>query len=310
MLTYFRQSDSIRRSGPMTQTQRLSIWASIAFVPLWSSAVIVGALALRHGPPFAVTAARFACAAALMTGLAFLFRSPWPKGASLFHAGVTGLMLQGGHYAGIYAGLAAGMSAGATGLIPVATAVGAVPLLGERFTRRRAIACILGTAAAAVVSWSKVGVGSTTAQAMAALALFSGAGAALWQKRFGVRGADLPSAAIQLLVGTLVMFACWLVFERGGPEISWAPAFFGPFLWLIVANSVGATLLLLWLLDHGAAGRVTGLFFLVPPITAVAAAAVLGEWPSTSILIGIALGAAAVWILLGETAPGSATRSS
>lgn len=289
-----------------TPSPRLSIWASIGFVPLWSSAVIVGALALRHGPPFAVTAARFAVATVLLTALAIAFRAPWPRGMELGHAAITGLLLQGGHYAGIYAGLAAGMSAGTTGLvvglIPVATAVGAVPLLGERFTLRRGIACLLGATAAAVVTWSKLGFGSAAGQALAALALLSGAGAALWQKRFGARGADLTSAAVQLLVGTVVMTACWLAFERGGPAITLTPAFIGPFLWLTVANSVGATLLLLWLLARGAAGRVTGLFFLVPPITAVGAAAILGERLTTPTLVAIALGAAAVWTLMGEAA--------
>lgn len=287
---------------------RLAIWASVVFVPLWSSAVIVGALALRHGPPFAVTGVRFAVATVLLTVLAVLFRAPWPRGMTLVHAAIVGLLLQGGHYAGIYAGLAAGISAGTAGLvvglIPVATAIGAVPLLGERFTAKRILACILGSAAAGVVTWSKIGLGSAAGEALAAFALLSGAGAALWQKRFGVRGADLPSAAIQLLVGTLVMTACWLAFERGGPGIFWTPELIGAFAWLVVANSVGATLLLLWLLARGAAGRVTGLFFLVPPITAVGAAAVLGEWPTVESLVAIALGAAAVWVLMSEGAAG------
>ena len=292
-----------------TTRSRLSLspaWVSAAFVPLWSSAVIIGSLALRYGPPFAVTALRFALATALLTGLALLFRAPWPRGMTLVHAAITGLLLQGGHYAGIYAGLAAGMPAGAAGLvvglIPVVTAVGAGPLLGERFTPRRAIACLLGAAAASVVTWSKLGFGSPAGEALAVLALLSGAGAALWQKRFGVRGADLPSAAIQLLAGTIVMTVCWLVVERGGPGIVWTPAFIAPFVWLTVANSVGATLLLLWLLARGAAGRVTGLFFLVPPITAAAAAPILGEWPTPSSLIAIVLGAGAVRVLMGETA--------
>ena len=284
----------------------LATWATVAFVPLWSSAVIVGAVALRHGPPFAVTTARFAVATLLLTILSLMFRATWPRGTALLHAAIVGLLLQGGHYAGIYAGLAAGISAGTTGLvvglIPVATAIGAVPLLGERFTTRRVLACILGSAAAGVVAWSKLGLGSAAGEALAALALLSGAGAALWQKRFGVRGADLPSAAIQLLVGTLVMAGCGLAFERDEPGISWTLEFIGAFAWLVVANSVGATLLLMWLLARGAAGRVTGLFFLVPPITAVGAAAILGELPTNATLIAIVLGTAAVWVLLSETA--------
>jgi drug/metabolite transporter (DMT)-like permease len=283
---------------------RLATWSSIGFVPLWSSGILFGSLALRHGPPFEVTALRFATATILLSALALCKRSIWPTGAALGHAAMVGLLLQGAHYAGIYAGLAAGLPAGVTGLvvglIPVATAIGAVPVLGERFTVRRAVACALGMAAATLVTWSQLGIGSPLALALGCLALFAGAGAALWQKRFGGASADMPSAAIQLAVGTAVMAICWLVLERNGPHIDWTLGFLFPFLWLAIANSVGATLLLLWLLGRGAAGQVTGLFFLVPPVTALAAAPMLNEWPNPATLIAIALGVVAVRLLLTE----------
>ncbi|MDN3567505.1 EamA family transporter [Paeniroseomonas aquatica] len=133
------------------------------FVPLWSSGILFGALAIRHGPPFAVTGLRFAAAAAILAGLALLRRAPWPRGAALGHAAMVGLLLQGGHYAGIYAGMAAGMEAGVAalvvGLIPVATAAGAAVLLAEAFTRRRALAAGLGLLAAALVAGNRVGFG-------------------------------------------------------------------------------------------------------------------------------------------------------
>jgi drug/metabolite transporter (DMT)-like permease len=279
-------------------------WPGIVFVPLWSSGILFGALALRHGPPFAVTALRFAAASLLLGALALAFRASWPRGAALGHAAMVGLLLQGAHYGGIYAGIAAGMPAGVAalvvGLIPVATALGAVPLLGERFSARRAGAAVLGVAAAALVSWSQLRIGSGTALAMAGLALAGGAGAALWQKRFGGAVADLPSAAIQLGTGTVVMALCWLALERGGRGIDWSVGFLAPFAWTVVANSVGATLLLLWLLARGAAGRVTGLFFLVPPVTAFAAAPLLDEWPGWTTLAAIGLGLAAVRLLMTE----------
>ncbi|MFC7690551.1 EamA family transporter [Paeniroseomonas aquatica] len=286
------------------------------FVPLWSSGILFGALAIRHGPPFAVTGLRFAAAAAILAGLALLRRAPWPRGAALGHAAMVGLLLQGGHYAGIYAGMAAGMEAGVAalvvGLIPVATAAGAAVLLAEAFTRRRALAAGLGLLAAALVAGNRVGFGPGAATpALAALALAGGAGAALWQKRFGAGGAGLPAAAVQLAAGTAVMGLCWLGLERGqpGPGIDWAnPAFRFAFAWTVLANSVGATLLLLWLLARGAAGRVTGLFFLVPPVTALAAVPLLGE-PLRLPLLGAALlGAGAVRLLAEPAADKPAAR--
>ena len=289
----------------MRLNARLTHWSSAAFVPLWSSGILFGAMALRHGPPFAITALRFVCATLLLAMLALLRGTPWPRGTILFHAAMVGLLMQGLHYGAIYAGLHAGMPAGVAalvvGLIPVATAIGAVPLLGEAFTRRRLAAAVLGGAAALLVVWTKMKIDSGPAMVFGGLALAGGAGAALWQKRFGVGGASLSAAAVQLAVGTVVMGLCWLVLERGqGTSIEFGLPFLVPFTWTVIANSVGATLLLLWLLDRGAAGQVTGLFFLVPPVTALTALPLLGEQPSLPLLLAIALGVGAVRLLATE----------
>jgi len=285
-------------------TPRLGTWAAAAFVPLWSTGILFGAVAIRHGPPFAVSTLRFAAAALLLAALALWRQAAWPRGAALCHAAMVGVLLQGAHYAGIYAAIAQGMPAGVAGLvvglIPVATAIGAAPLLGEALGPRRLGAAALGCAAALLVVWDKLGAGDGTAAilGLAALALAGGAGAALWQKRFG-GGAGLTAAAVQLAAGTVVMGLCWLLLERDGPiwaGIDGSPAFFGAFAWTVVANSVGATLLLwlLWLLGRGEAGRVTGLFFLVPPVTALAALPLLGEAPTPNLVLAILLGAVAV----------------
>ena len=79
--------------------------AAAGFVPLWSSGILGGALAIRHGPPFAVTGLRFAAATLVLALLALAWRAPWPRGAALGHAVVVGLLLQGAHHAGIYAGI-------------------------------------------------------------------------------------------------------------------------------------------------------------------------------------------------------------
>ncbi|MFC7472982.1 EamA family transporter [Dankookia sp. GCM10030260] len=282
--------------------------AAVLFVPLWSSGILGGAMAIRHGPPFAVTGLRMALAALVLALLALAWRADWPRGAALGHAVVVGLLLQGAHYAGIYAGFALGMPVGVAGLvvglIPVATALGAAPLLGEPFTRQRLAAAGLGLGAVLLVVGGTLagGAGGAAPLALAAVALAGGAGAALWQKRFGGGGQGLGAAAVQLAAGTAVMGLCWALLEAGVARgIDWSPGFLAPFLWTVLANSVGATLLLLWLLGRGAAGQVTGLFFLVPPVTALGAALLLGEAPSPRLLAAILLGAAALWVLREPT---------
>jgi drug/metabolite transporter (DMT)-like permease len=67
-------------------------------------------------------------------------------------------------------------------------------------------------------------------------------------------------------------------------------------IYLAVVNSLVAMTLLLAMIRHGEASRVSGLFFLVPPCTAVIAYLVLGEaipptaWPGMLLaVIGIYL---------------------
>ncbi len=286
--------------------RRYAVLGSIAFVPLWSSGILFGALALEHGPPFAVTGVRFVIAALLLAGFALWRRAPWPRGRALGHAVAVGFLLQGAHYAGCYAAIAEGLPASVVGLIvgliPVVTALGAAPILGEKLTVWRLIAAGLGLSAALLIVGAQLsaGTGSFAVLMMALIGLFGGAGAALWQKRFGVGGADLPSAAVQVATGAVVMGVCWWLLERDGPPIAWNIDFLWPFAWTIIANSVGATLLLLWLLDRGAAGRVTGLFFLVPPFTALVAVPMLGQPLTLNLVAAIVLAAGAVRLLALE----------
>jgi drug/metabolite transporter (DMT)-like permease len=69
-------------------------------------------------------------------------------------------------------------------------------------------------------------------------------------------------------------------------------------VWLIFVLSVGAILLLLWLLNTASAASVSSLFYLVPPATAVEAYFLFGEKLNTQSLLGIAITALGVWLVL------------
>jgi drug/metabolite transporter (DMT)-like permease len=60
-------------------------------------------------------------------------------------------------------------------------------------------------------------------------------------------------------------------------RIEWSPGLFGSLAYLVLANSIVAISLFLAMIRHGEASRVSALFFLVPPSTAVIAFLVLGE---------------------------------
>ena len=112
--------------------------------------------------------------------------------------------------------------------------------------------------------------------------------------------ASVVSNLVQYSVGLLVTapLAVWLEPMR----VEWTGALFGSLAYLVVGNSLVAISLLLAMLRHGEASRVSALFFLVPPCSAVIAYAALDEaipalaWP------GMAL--AALGILLVTRAGG------
>jgi drug/metabolite transporter (DMT)-like permease len=65
-------------------------------------------------------------------------------------------------------------------------------------------------------------------------------------------------------------------------------------LWLVLVLSLGAVSLLYLLIRRGAASRVSGLFFLVPPCTALIAWPLFGETLGPVALLGMAFTVAGV----------------
>jgi len=81
-------------------------------------------------------------------------------------------------------------------------------------------------------------------------------------------------------------------------SITWNLRFTVAFVWLIVILSVGAILLLLWLLNTGSAAKVSSLFYLVPPATAIEAFFLFGEKVNTQGFLGIGITALGVWLVM------------
>jgi drug/metabolite transporter (DMT)-like permease len=76
--------------------------------------------------------------------------------------------------------------------------------------------------------------------------------------------------------------------------------------WLTVANSIGGVLLLFVLLRRGTGAGVSGLLYLVPPVTAVLAVPVLGQPVDVGTLAGLAVTLGGV-VLVNRGGPATAT---
>ena len=104
---------------------------------------------------------------------------------------------------------------------------------------------------------------------------------------------DLRSGSVvQYLAAAAGCALVSLAFEE--QRIDWTGEFLFALAWLVLVLSLGAVSLLYWLIKHGAAARVSSLFFLAPPVTALIAWPLFGETFGPLALTGMVLTVAGV----------------
>lgn len=282
--------------------------APALFLVLWSSGFVVLKVGLAYADPLTFLALRYACVVLILAPLLLALRPPLPTRANAWgHLAMVGLLLQAGYFCFTYLSLKQGMSAGGVALItslqPILIGLLAPALAHERVDARRWAGLALGVAGATLVIVAKASIDvlGPLGLAFAVGALLCLTGGTLYEKRFGTQIHPVASNFVQYGVGLAVSapLAFWLEPMR----IEWTGPLLGSLAYLVVGNSLVAITLLLAMIRHGEASRVSALFFLVPPCTAIIALLILREpipplaWP------GMAL--AALGILLVTRKPAS-----
>jgi drug/metabolite transporter (DMT)-like permease len=271
------------------------------FVVLWSSAWIAGKVGLPYAGPFTLLLIRFVVAAAVMLLIALATKAPWPdKVADYAHLAVAGVLIQGVALGCAYLGLELGVSAGMSGLVnglaPLLTAFGAVPFLGERVGSRQWLGLGVGLMGVVLVVVDQASLGGAGwagyAATFGALAAF--VCGTLYQKKF-CSTMDLRTGSfIQLAAASAAVFLPALRLD--GLQVEWNWTLILASSWLSLANSIGAFSLLYVLLRSGKASRVSALFYLVPPVTAIMAFFAFHETLSPAALAGFAVAAGGVYL--------------
>ncbi|HET6391248.1 MAG TPA: DMT family transporter [Blastococcus sp.] len=300
-----------------TPSRLQTVGGPALFVLLWSTGFVGAKYGLPYAPPFTFLAVRLAVAAALLAGLAAALRSARMAGRAQYgRASVVGLLLHAGYLGGVFYAISLGIPAGVSAVIvslqPVLTAVLAARVLGERPTTRQWLGLGFGVAGVALVVGPGIAQNSSTdalstpGLAACLVALAAGTLGTVYQKRHG--------DGIPLLWGTAVQYAAaaalLLVIAAATETMSirWTAEFIGAFVWLVVVLSLGAVLLLLLLLRRGTAAGVSSLYYLVPPAVAVEAYLLFGERVSGLSLIGIAVTALGVALVVVPRRAGPAVK--
>ncbi|MBL8286424.1 MAG: DMT family transporter [Rubrivivax sp.] len=274
------------------------------FVLIWSTGFVVARYGMPHAGPMLFLACRYALSIAAFLVWIRLVRAAWPRTRVQWaHLAVTGVLMHalylGGIWGAVKAGIGAGTSALVIGLQPVLTAIWVSAAQGRehRVLPRQWAGLALGLAGLALVVSRKLDHGEVTAFnfALCLLALVSITTGTLYQKRF-VQPCDVRTANTVQLLAALAVTAplAWL---EGAP-LDWHPELLGAMAWSVLGLTLGGSSLLFMLIQRGAATRVTSLLYLVPPCTAVMAWVLFGEPLGATVLAGLAITAAGVWLVV------------
>jgi drug/metabolite transporter (DMT)-like permease len=276
--------------------------APALFVLLWSSGFVTAKYGLPYADPFIFLSVRILIAAILLFALARLLKMPVRIGrVAIARSSLIGFFLHacylGGVFYSIAQGLPAGVAAVVTSLQPVLVSIVAVKVLGEQLRIRQVAGLFIGFVGVVLVLGPSIDAQIPSAAIMAILvALIGSTAATLLQKKLG---ADIPlisGTAYQYLFSGCILGIIAVTTQE--TTIIWTLRFTIAFIWLILVLSVGAILLLLWLLNSGSAAKVSSLLYLVPPVAAVEAFFLFGEKVNTQGFLGIGVTALGVWLVM------------
>ncbi len=298
---------------PSSKRRIFILCAPAAFVILWSTGYVGARFGLPYAEPFTLTAIRFSIVTALLCLLVVLRRVSFPASPLMWgHLGVSGILIHtcfvGGIFSAIYLGVDISIAALIAGAQPLLTAIIAVIFLGEQLNTRQWTGFGVGFIGLAMVVAKSLEIETLPLLGLAGclVGLFGITAGTLYQKRYVV-GIDLFSAsALQFAFALLPCIFLAFAFETR--EIEWNLTVVLALLWLCLVLSLGAISMLLFLIRIGEASRVSSLFYLVPPVTAVQGYCLFGERFTVVQVIGIVIAAIGV-ALINYTAPEKSANS-
>ena len=293
-------------SGPSPDARQRALLRAMppVFVLIWSTGFIVARYGMPHAPPLSFLAIRYALSIVCFAVWLLLARVAWPRsGVQWLHLAVTGVLMHAGYLGGVWAAVKAGIGAGTVSLIvglqPVLTALwlSQSGRAQDRVSSAQWAGLALGFAGLLLVVGHKLGQGEVTAWSLglALAALLSITTGTLYQKRF-VAACDVRSANLVQLLAALAVSLPFALLEQ--EAVHWHAELIGALLWSVFVLTLGGSSLLYLLIQRGAATAVTSLLYLVPPCTALLAWLLFGESLSANVLIGLALTAAGVAIVV------------
>lgn len=248
--------------------QALNSWKwvlPVSFILTWSSGAIFVKLGLEYANPFTFVFLRFLLSTALLWGICLMSRFIYPKTIKEWgYIVVTGLLLQAGYQIFYFFALDQHMSPGMLAII-----LGAQPIitafLGENKTKWFGL--FLGLSGLILVVFDNITKPNFTLYGLisAILCLVCITTGTFMQKQIPI--SQPVNMAIQYSGGILVV-SMFLPFF-GGWHVQWNSTFLISLFWMALVISVGASMMMYFMIQKGNLTNVTSLLYAVPPVTAL-----------------------------------------
>lgn len=277
----------------------LEKFAPVLFLVMWSSGAIFVKLGLASASVWSFLAVRAAGALLLLLVIiCIFFRSVFSEIRDLTKKDlssllITGLLLQGAYqscfFLAIYYGLSPGVLALVLGLQPMLT-----PIVGrERISMSKYVFLLIGLSGLAVAivgskDTTNITVWGIVFGLLSVLAITIGSVQQKQSNQPPLISALLQYCAASALFITIVSLVGW----SAKVDINFVLAS----SWMIVVVSVGAVLLLLFMLQKDAASNVSVLFYFVPILTMLFDYLVFGTQLSWVIVIGTTIVLSSIYL--------------
>ncbi|MEM7241988.1 MAG: DMT family transporter [Pseudomonadota bacterium] len=262
------------------------------FVWLWSTGFVGAKLGTPYMDPLLLLSIRFVLVIAIFAGLIAILRAAPAKRRDIPMQILIGALLHGFYLGGVFVavrhGTPAGISAIFVGLQPILTVAINAVLFDVRISQRQAlglslgfgglVAVILGSQEMTSADLGPFGVAACTVSLLAITA------ATLLQKHYAKDTPLLGGSLWQYFGGLLVAGFGTAFFETGQIDYTWQ--IYVAIGWLVLALSVCAVLLLLYMIREGALEKVSAYMYLVPPVAAIQTWALFGEELSALSILG------------------------
>ena len=262
--------------------------APLVFVSLWSTGFVAAKYSMHSADPFVFLCLRFSITALVLVPLILLGGRQLPRNIwSYRHDMVTGVLLHccylGFVFWPIKNGMPSGIVAIIIGLQPILTMALASLFIDESLGARKLAGLLTGFAGIGIVITGKYGVTlglngglDPIYLGMCIISLLSIAVGVFYQKKFCDQSRLLRGTLMQYVAGAAATAGFALLFGEAW-SIDWTPVFAIALGWQVLGLSVGAVVLLMYIINNGEAGRISSMFYLVPPLVVVEAHFLFGE---------------------------------